>query len=48
MNWIRFARRRKADAEQAQELRDYLEIATEENVARGMDPAAARDRKSVV
>src|SRR5262245_4878150 len=42
MNWLRFARRRKADAEQAEELNHYLEIATDEYVARGMTPTAAR------
>src|SRR5262249_44734751 len=42
MNWLRFVRRRRADAEQAEELNAYLEIATDEYIARGMNPVAAR------
>jgi hypothetical protein len=43
MNWQRFWRRNDADREQREELASYLEIATEENVARGMSQAAARE-----
>jgi predicted permease len=42
MNWSRFLRRDEADAEQRQELESYLEITTEEYVAQGMTPDAAR------
>jgi putative ABC transport system permease protein len=43
MSWRRFFRRDKADAEQREELEFYLDVTTEEYVAHGMDPAAARD-----
>ena len=42
MNWRRFTRRRQSDAEQAEELDAYLEMATEEYMARGMTAEAAR------
>jgi hypothetical protein len=42
-SWWRFLRRDEADAEQRRELEAYLEIATDENIARGMDPQAARE-----
>jgi putative ABC transport system permease protein len=42
MNWRRFFRREEADWEQRQELESYLDIATEQNIARGMNPDAAR------
>jgi hypothetical protein len=42
MNWRRFFRRAEADADLRQELESYLEITTDEYVARGMDPDAAR------
>jgi putative ABC transport system permease protein len=42
MNWRRFFRREEADADLRQELESYLEITTNEYVARGMDLDAAR------
>jgi putative ABC transport system permease protein len=42
MNWRRFFKREEADADLRQELESYLEITTNEYVARGMDPDAAR------
>ena len=41
MSWKKFFRRRRWDEERAQELSDYLEIETAENIARGMSPADA-------
>ena len=38
----RFFRRRRWDGERARELDDYLEIETQENLARGMTPDDAR------
>ena len=43
MRWRRFFHRERADAEQRQELEFYLDVTTEEYVARGMEPSAARD-----
>lgn len=43
MNWRRFFHRDKANAEQREELKFYVDVTAEEYVARGMDPAAARD-----
>ncbi len=42
MNWRRFFRRDQTDREQAQELESYLEITTEEYIARGMDRESAQ------
>jgi predicted permease len=42
MSWQRFFRRAAWDRDRAEELRSYLEIETEENIARGMLPEAAR------
>jgi predicted permease len=42
MGWSRFFRRRHWDRERARELQSYLELETEENVARGLSPADAR------
>jgi putative ABC transport system permease protein len=42
MGWMRFFRRAQYDAERARELESYLQIETEENIARGMTPEAAR------
>src|SRR5438105_4819083 len=42
MNWRRFFRREQADADQRQELESYLEITTDDYIARGMDAEAAR------
>jgi predicted permease len=43
MSWIRFFRRRRWDEERARELESYLEMETDENVARGLRPEDARD-----
>jgi hypothetical protein len=42
MGWSRFLRRNRWDEERACELNAYLEIETEENIARGMSPEQAR------
>ena len=42
MSWRRFLRRRFWDDERARELESYLQIETDENIARGMSPAEAR------
>ena len=42
MTWRRFFRRTSWDRDRAEELRSYLEIETDENLARGMSPDAAR------
>jgi len=42
MSWTRFFRRRRWDEERARELEAYLQIETDENIARGMSPEAAR------
>ena len=42
MSWTKFFRRRRWDEERARELEDYLEIETDENMARGMSPEEAR------
>ncbi len=42
MGWGRFFRRGWWDEERARELEAHLEIETDENIARGMSPAAAR------
>ncbi|HXX23065.1 MAG TPA: ABC transporter permease [Terriglobia bacterium] len=42
MSWIRFFRRRRWDEERARELEAYLEIETDENIARGMSAEDAR------
>jgi predicted permease len=42
MSWRRFFRRAHTDRESAEELRSYLDIETDENIARGMSPEAAR------
>jgi putative ABC transport system permease protein len=42
MSWIRYFRRRYWDEERARELEAYLEIETDENIARGMSPEEAR------
>ena len=41
MGWKRFFHRRLWDEERACELQAYLEIETEENIARGMPPEEA-------
>src|SRR5713226_3823785 len=42
MGWKRFFRRRHWDQERARELRAYVDIETDENIARGMPPEEAR------
>ncbi|MGO8732334.1 MAG: ADOP family duplicated permease [Terriglobia bacterium] len=42
MSWTRFFRRRYWDQERARELEAYLQIETDENMARGMSPEEAR------
>ena len=42
MNWRRFLRRIDADSDLHRELESYLEHATDEFLARGLDPLAAR------
>src|SRR5262245_32124267 len=42
MNWRRFIKRARADAELRQELESYIEITAEEYIARGMTPDEAR------
>jgi predicted permease len=42
MKWPRFFRRRYWDEERSHELEAYLEIETDENIARGMPPDEAR------
>src|SRR5215510_12152191 len=42
MTWRRFFRRAAWDRDRAEELRSYLDIETDENIARGMSPDAAR------
>jgi len=42
MSWFRFFRRGWWDDERARELESYLQIETDENIARGMTPADAR------
>jgi putative ABC transport system permease protein len=42
MGWTRFFRRASWDQERERELQTYLEIETEENIARGMTPKEAR------
>src|SRR5262245_1428615 len=41
MRWLRFFRRASWDRERTEELRSYIEIETDENLARGMSPEAA-------
>src|SRR5438270_4459139 len=43
MSWTRFFRRRQWDQERAHEMEAYLEIETDENIARGMPPDDARE-----
>src|SRR5262245_44750391 len=43
VGWLRFFRRAKWDAERTRELESYLQIETDENIARGMPPQEARD-----
>jgi hypothetical protein len=42
MGWSRFFRRQHWDVERAREINSYIEIETEENIARGMSAEDAR------
>ena len=42
MGWRRFTRRAWWDDERARELESYLDLETDDNIARGMTPDAAR------
>ncbi|HEV2426458.1 MAG TPA: ABC transporter permease [Terriglobia bacterium] len=42
MNWTRFFRRKRWDAERFNELEAYVDIETDENMARGLSPEEAR------
>jgi putative ABC transport system permease protein len=42
MSWTRYFRRKFWDAERARELDSYLELETEDNIARGAPPESAR------
>lgn len=42
MGWTRYLRRSRHDADFAREVASYIDIETDDNVARGMTPAAAR------
>ncbi len=42
MSWTRIFRRKRWDEERARELEAYIQIETDENIARGMSPEAAR------
>jgi hypothetical protein len=42
MSWLRYFRRRYWDQERSRELQAYLDIETDENIARGMPPEEAR------
>ena len=42
MGWTRFFRRAKWDRDRNEELESYIQIETDENIARGMTPNAAR------
>jgi DNA-binding PadR family transcriptional regulator len=43
MRWTRFSRRSRWDAARSHELESYIQIETDDNIARGMAPDAARD-----
>jgi predicted permease len=43
MQWTRFFRRKRWDRERARELESYLQVETDENIARGMQPDEAHD-----
>jgi hypothetical protein len=42
MKWTRYFRRRREDEELAGEIDAYVEIETDQNIARGMSPNEAR------
>jgi predicted permease len=43
MGWLRFFRRSRWDAERAREIQAYLDIETDDNIARGIPPIEARN-----
>ena len=43
MGWMRFFRRSQHDDDTAREIASYIAIETDDNIARGMSPAAAHD-----
>ena len=45
MSWSRYFRRKQWDDERAREMEAHLEMETEDNLARGMTPAGARQRR---
>lgn len=47
MSWLRFFRRRRADADLQEEIGVYLAEETAENIARGMEPEEARRRARI-
>jgi predicted permease len=47
MSWLRFFRRRRADAELQDEIDTYLAEETAENIARGVNPEEARRRARI-
>ena len=47
MSWRRFFQRAHWDRDRAEELRSYIEIETDENIARGLSPEAARQAAQV-
>lgn len=42
MSWLRYFRRERWDAERRRELQSYVELETDDNIARGMSPDDAR------
>lgn len=42
MSWGRYLRRKRWDEERAREIESYLDVETQNNIARGMPPAEAR------
>jgi uncharacterized protein (DUF2132 family) len=42
MNWLRYLRRTKWDRERREEIESYVQIETDENIARGMPMEQAR------
>ena len=42
MGWTRFFRRAEWDRERLEEIESYIQIETDDNLARGMTPQAAR------
>jgi putative ABC transport system permease protein len=42
MGWLRYLKRRRWDTERRRELQSYLDLETDDNIARGMSPRDAR------